>query len=171
MSTAVQIVPISKESLKELYKQGESKVPEVPEEEEEEEEEDYSEEDDHWNVDGIYRCENVNEHRKRFVPLPGGVDYDWGSLRIHYGYCVYCIFDGIKWDQEWDSWSEVAERAGGLIKTGFQDCVDGIDKYPQPEKKTRSKKELKMGYPHPSVTKTAWQMYSDGYDMATSLKK
>jgi len=46
--------------------------------------------------------------------------------RSHYGQCIYCILDGKEWDEEWDSWDEVAIRAVQLHKMGFEDYKRGV---------------------------------------------
>lgn len=39
----------------------------------------------------------------------------------HYGYCIYCILDGTDWDEEWDSWYEVASRGHNVLLNGMMD--------------------------------------------------
>jgi hypothetical protein len=50
-----------------------------------------------------------------------------GHDRYHYSHCIYCIMDGGNtWNEEWDSWGEVAERAAKLLKMGFDDYIRGV---------------------------------------------
>jgi len=47
----------------------------------------------------------------------------WGQGRYHYGTCIYCIMEGNKWDEEWDSWGEVAERGAEILCHGIKDSA------------------------------------------------
>lgn len=43
------------------------------------------------------------------------------SNNTHYGTCIYCIMDNIKWGEEWDSWSEVVDRGKNITLYGMRD--------------------------------------------------
>lgn len=45
--------------------------------------------------------------------------------RIHYGNCLYCLLDKPVWSEEWDSWDQVAVRAGKITQMGFLDAKNG----------------------------------------------
>lgn len=39
----------------------------------------------------------------------------------HYSQCIYCILDGIEWNEEWDSWIEVVSRGKNITLNGMMD--------------------------------------------------
>lgn len=44
----------------------------------------------------------------------------------HYGKCIYCILNGIPYEEEWDSWTEVTSRAMEIILMGYRDEINGF---------------------------------------------
>jgi hypothetical protein len=43
------------------------------------------------------------------------------NYNVHYAFCIYCILDGNDWDEEWDSWYEVASRGHNVLLNGMMD--------------------------------------------------
>lgn len=63
---------------------------------------------------------DVNCHLE-IVPNGKGFEDHSHINNGHYFNCIYCILQGHNWEEEWDSWGEVAGRIYQLILFGMQD--------------------------------------------------
>jgi len=85
--------------------------------------------------------------------------------RLHYGSCLYCLIDGEDHGEDWDSWEEVALRAGKISQMGFLDAKNGLVYEPTSEK-APAKKSLKQKVDRVKfLNEGVYQLYMAGVKM------
>jgi hypothetical protein len=86
----------------------------------------YSDSEEEESIDGDDECsDHKHEHCSKHKHLfSGELEYEddvFNTMGYYYGQCAYCILDGESWNEEWDSFDEIAGRTMELTYLGYYD--------------------------------------------------